>query len=185
MCCDLCARPPYLVGFSLGGYLCFDWVAKNSGSVCGLLAASCGAVPHRIVFDPWRVLARVIHTLPDRGRALNDFAVKALVPLPGAEDVIAGGVGLEVMDDVLRDLLTLEPLHSLRSIDVTVLFVHGRSDHVRLNTRRFLAATAQGRLVTIPGASYMASVVRPREFTAALLDGYVETTPASFPIAEP
>jgi pimeloyl-ACP methyl ester carboxylesterase len=167
---------PYLVGFSLGGYLSIEWVARNPGRVAGLLAAACATVPHPVIMHGWRVIAQVIHAFPDRGRALNDFAVRLFVPQPGAADVIAGGVALEVMDDVLLSLLTLRPLERLPDIDVPVLFVNGRFDHVRAHAGRYLAATRHARLITVPGASHMVSVVRPREFTDALLDGYREAT---------
>jgi pimeloyl-ACP methyl ester carboxylesterase len=167
---------PYLVGFSLGGYLAIEWVARNPGRVAGLLAAACATVPHPLIMNGWRAASKVIHTFPDRGRALNDFTVRLFVPQPGATDVIAGGVALEVMDDVLRSLLMLHPLDRLSEIDVPVLFVNGRFDHVRAQAGRYLAATPNGRLITVPGASHMVSVVRPHQFTDALLDGYRQAT---------
>lgn len=163
---------PYLVGFSLGGYLAIEWVARNPGRVAGLLAAACATVPHPVIMHGWRAASKAIHTFPDRGRALNDFTVRLFVPQPGATDVVAGGVALEVMDDVLRSLLVLRPLERLTEIDVPILFVNGRFDHVRAHAARYLAATRNGRLVTVPGASHMVSVVRPHQFTDALLDGY-------------
>lgn len=167
---------PYLVGFSLGGYLAIEWVARNPGRVAGLLAAACATVPNPVVMHGWRGIAKVIHAFPDRGRALNDVAVRLFVPQPGATDVIAGGVALEVMDDAIRSLLALDPIERLREIDVPVLFVNGRFDHVRAHARRYLEATRDGRLVTVPGASHMVSVVRPRQFTEALLEGYTQAT---------
>jgi len=167
---------PYLVGFSLGGYLAIEWVARNPGRVAGLLAAACGTVPSKVIMHGWRIGAKVIHLFPDRGLALNNAVVRMFVPEPGATDVIAGGVALEVMDDVLLSLLRLQPIDRLREIDVPVLFVNGRFDHVRAHAKRYLAATRNGRLVTIPGSSHMVSVVRPREFTDALLEGYADAT---------
>lgn len=165
-------RLPYLVGFSLGGYLSIDWVARNPGRVCGLLAASCGTVPGRVVLDGWRMLARIIHRFPDRGLSLNNLVVRTIVPMPGAADVIAGGVALEVMDDVLRDLRQVRPIESLTRITEPVLFVNGRLDHIRWHAARYLAATTDGTLVTIPGATHMVSVARPRQFTDVMLAGY-------------
>ena len=168
--------PPYLVGFSLGGYLSIDWLAQNPGRVSGLLAASCGTVPGRVVLEGWRVLARIIHRFPDRGLGLNNLVVRTVVPMPGAADVIAGGVALEVMDDVLRELRRVHPIESLRRIAEPVLFVNGRLDHIRWHAARYLAATTDGTLVTIPGATHMVSVARPRRFTDVLLAGYRSAT---------
>lgn len=174
-------RPPYLVGFSLGGYLAIEWAAQHPGRVTGLLAASCGTVPSALVMNTWRVAAKVIHTFPDRGRALNDFAVRLFVPSPGAEDIVAGGVALEVMDDVLRALLGLRPLASLGRVAEPVLFVNGQFDHVGLHAGKFLAAARRGRLVTVPRATHMVSATHPAQFTAALLEHYtaVSATPRS------
>ncbi|MET3768753.1 pimeloyl-ACP methyl ester carboxylesterase [Marisediminicola sp. UYEF4] len=174
-------RPPYLVGFSLGGYLAIEWAAQHPGRVTGLLAAGCGTVPRSLVMNTWRVIAKVIHAFPDRGRALNDFAVRVFVPSPGAGDIIAGGVALEVMDDVLRALLRLRPLASLGTVAEPVLFVNGQFDHVGLQAGRFLSAARRGHLVTVPRATHMVSATHPAQFTAALLDGYsaVSATPSS------
>src|SRR5690606_9458496 len=50
---------PYLVGFSLGGYLAIEWVARNPDRVAGLLAAACGTVPSRVIMHGWRVGGKV------------------------------------------------------------------------------------------------------------------------------
>lgn len=178
------STPPYLVGFSLGGYLAIDWVARHPGAVCGLLAASCGTVPHPAVLGGWRILARGIHRFPDRGLSLNNAVVRLFVPEPGAADVIAGGVALEVMDDVLKALPHLRPIESLRRIGEPVLFVNGALDHIRWHASRYLEATSNGRLVTVAGASHMVGVVRPRQFTAALLAGYSSAVGDSTPMTQ-
>ena len=178
---DATGEPPYLVGFSLGGYMAIEWTAGHRGQVIGVLAASCGTVPNRVVLDGWRILAKGIHALPDRGRALNDFALRTFVAAEGAKDVLAGGVALEVMDDALRVIRALRPLRSLAVINEPVLFINGRFDHVGLHAARFLAVTRNGRLVTVPRATHMVSVTHPEEFGEALLRGYssASATPVS------
>ncbi|GAB3035770.1 alpha/beta hydrolase [Parafrigoribacterium mesophilum] len=170
---------PYLCGFSLGGYLAIEWAGAHPDAISGLLAASCGTEPNRLLLGGWRMLARGIHALPDHGRALNDFMLRLLVPPPGALDVLAGGVALEVMDDVLRELRPVTPAPSLSRIDVPVTFVNGQLDHFRIHASRYLAATPHGRLVTLPRATHMVSVVRPEEFTGILLEAHAEATARS------
>lgn len=113
--------------------------------------------------------------LPGHG-ARVDQRFSLTVPEPGATDVLAGGVPLEVMDDVLPALTRLHPVADLRSIQVPVLLVNGRFDHLRLHARRYLAATSRGRLVTIPGATHTVSLIQPARFTAIMLAGYADAT---------
>jgi pimeloyl-ACP methyl ester carboxylesterase len=163
--------PVFLAGFSLGGYLATHWAAASPRAVTGILAASCGTQPHRVVLDAWRLGAGAIHLLPDRGLALNNAVVRATIRDPEyADDVIAGGVALEVMQDVLRELRGIRMERALSRIDLPVWLVNGTLDHIRLQERRFLAATRHGTLVRIPGATHMVSLARPEAFTRVLVD---------------
>lgn len=170
--------PVFLCGFSLGGYTSLHYAGLERRPITGLLAASCGTQPYRAVLDSWRLAARVIHRLPDRGLALNNWAVRAAVRDPAlAEDVISGGVAIEVMDDALRELRGLHPIESVRRIDVPLWFVNGSLDHFRLEERRYLAAARTAQLIHIPGATHMVSLTRPEEFTRVLLDAVDSTQP--------
>ena len=78
--------------------------------------------------------------------------------------------------DVMQDLTTCG--EALR-----VLFADERKaistlDHVRLQERRFLAATRRGTLVRIPGASHMVSLAQPVAFTTLLVDAINSARPA-------
>ena len=170
--------PVFLVGFSLGGYLAAHWAAglAEPRDVTGILAASCGTQPHRAILDAWRLGAGAIHLLPDRGLALNNAVVRAVIRDPVyANDVIAGGVALEVMQDVLRELRGIRMERALSRIEQPVWLVNGTLDHIRLQERRFLAATRHGTLVRIPGATHMVSLARPVEFTRVLLEAINST----------
>ena len=88
-------HPVLLCGFSLGGYMSIHYAGLAERPIVGLLAASCGTRPYRVVLDTWRAAARVIHRFPDRGLGLNNWAVRLAVRDPElAADVIAGGVAL-------------------------------------------------------------------------------------------
>lgn len=176
------SHPVFLCGFSLGGYTSIHWAggipSGASHRITGLLAASCGTQPYRIVLDSWRLAARVIHRFPDRGLALNNWAVRAAVRDPElANDVISGGVALEVMDDALRELRNLHPVSSLSTIDVPIWLVNGSLDHFRLEERRYLAAAPNARLIHVPGATHMVSLTRPAEFTRILRDAVDSVAP--------
>jgi len=159
-----------LCGFSLGGYMSIHYAGAGTRPIVALIAASCGTRPNRAVLDAWRLAARGIHALPDRGLALNNWAVRAAVRDPErAADVIAGGVALEVMDDALRELRALHPVASLARITQPVWLVNGTLDHFRLEERRFLAAAPSGRLVHVRGATHMVSLTRPAEFTRIMM----------------
>jgi len=165
------AGPVFVCGFSLGGYLAAHWAAERPRGVTGILAASCGTQPTRAVLDAWRLGAGAIHLLPDRGLALNNALVRAVIRDPEfADDVISGGVALEVMQDALRELRGIRMERSLSRIDLPVWFVNGTLDHIRLQERRFLRATRHGTLVRIPGATHLVSLARPEEFTRVLVD---------------
>ena len=173
------AGPVFLVGFSLGGYLATRWAAERPRDITGILAASCGTQPTRAILGGWQLLAAAIHRLPDRGLALNNAAVRAVIRDPVyAHDVIAGGVALEVMHDALRELRGIRMSSALSRIDLPVWFVNGTLDHIRLQERRFLAATARGTLVRIPRATHMVSLAQPVAFTNLLIDAIQSCRPA-------
>ncbi len=175
------SHPVLLCGFSLGGYTSIHYLGGARDSpVTGLLAASCGTRPYRVVLDSWRAAARVIHAFPDRGLALNNWAVRLAVRDPAlADDVIRGGVALEVMDDALRELRGLDPVASLRRIRQPIWLVNGTLDHFRLEERRYAAAAPDARLLHVRGATHMVSLTRPAEFDRILL-GALDSTAAKW-----
>ncbi|RZS66511.1 alpha/beta hydrolase family protein [Agromyces ramosus] len=161
--------PRLLVGLSLGGYLAIEYAATHRGRLDGLVAASCGTRPRGAGLAGYRRLAAAIGRLPDRGRALNDLMVQAFLSEEGVDDVLAGGVALDVMAPALEAVGSLDPEAALRRIDLPVWFVNGRFDHFRFEERRMLRAAHEGRLVVVPGATHLVSLARPDDFTAVVL----------------
>ena len=159
-----------LVGLSLGGYYAIAYAADRPDRVAGLVAAGCSAVPRGVLLHGYRLLARGIRRLPDRGLWLHETMVRRLLPTAGARDVLAGGAALDVMDSGLRATSTLSPLRSLAAYPGPVWLVNGALDHFRLNERSFVAACQNGRVVVIPGATHLSSLAQPERFTIVIAD---------------
>ncbi|MBT0994346.1 alpha/beta hydrolase [Cellulomonas sp. DKR-3] len=161
-----------VVGLSLGGYVAIAHAARHPAQVAGLVAAGCCTRPRAVLVGGWAVLARGIARLPDRGAWLNDASARAVLGADAAADLGAGGFSLDVMADVLREVATLDPVAELAHVDAPVWLVNGRYDHFRGDERRYLAACRDGRLVVVPGATHLVSVVAPVAFTRAVLEAH-------------
>ncbi|WP_337973505.1 alpha/beta hydrolase [Cellulomonas sp. NTE-D12] len=163
-----------VVGLSLGGYVAIAHAARHPEQVIGLVAASCCTRPRPPLVDAWAVAAGVIARLPDAGARLNQVLVERMLSPAGAADSGAGGFALAVMGDVLRAMRSARPLEDLARVDAPVWLVNGRFDHFRGEERAFLRACRHGRLVVVPGATHLVSLVRPTRFTRVLLEAAAE-----------
>lgn len=163
-----------VVGMSLGGYVALAWAARRPECVRGVVAAGCSAVPGGPLTSAWLAACRVIARLPDRGAGLNAAAVRLTVPAPGAADLAAGGFALDVMVDALTSMARTRPREDLARLACPVWLVNGRWDHFRLGERGALRAAPGARLVVVPGATHLVSVVRPIAFTRVLLEALAE-----------
>lgn len=157
-----------LVGLSLGGYYAMAYAARYPAKVIGLVAVGSSFEPGGAGLAAYRLLARLIHRLPDRGLALHTSLVRRMLPAAGAADVLAGGVALDVMEAGLRSTGTLTPLADLRAFDGPVWLVNGAWDHFRLHQGRFLRAAGNATLITVPGAGHLVSLHRPHAFDTVL-----------------
>lgn len=173
-----------VVGLSLGGYVSIAYAARHPGQVRGLVAAACSSRPFPLVLRAWGGAADGFFArLPDRGAGVNQWLVDRVLPPAGAVDVAAGGFALDVVGDVLRAMRDVDPLADLARVQAPVVLVNGRFDHFRADERRFLAACRDGRLVVVPGATHLVSLVQPVRFTRVLLE--VVDASASRPTRSP
>jgi pimeloyl-ACP methyl ester carboxylesterase len=157
-----------LVGLSLGGYYAIAYSARNPDRVLALVAVGSAFEPGGPALTGYRLLARLIHRLPDRGLWLHTTLVRRMLPPAGVADVLAGGVALDVMEAGLRSTGTLTPVADLRVFPGRVWLVNGAWDHFRLHQNRFLRAARHGTLVTVPGAGHLVSLHRPHRFDTIL-----------------
>jgi len=157
-----------LVGLSLGGYYAMAYAARRPAKVVALVAAGSSVEPTGLGLAGYRLLARSIHRLPDRGLWLHTALVNRMLPAAGAADVLAGGVALDVMAAGLTATGTLTPLVDLAAYPGPVWLVNGALDHFRVHQTRFLHAARRGALVTVPGAGHLVSLHRPDRFDRVL-----------------
>ncbi|RXZ50387.1 alpha/beta hydrolase [Agromyces fucosus] len=166
--------PRLLVGLSLGGYLSIEFAARNPDRLDGLVAASCSTRPRGAPLSGYRRLAALIGRMPDRGRGLNDAMARLFLSPEAADDVLAGGVALDVMAPVLAAVGDLDPVGALSAIEVPVWLVNGRFDHFRIEERRMLRAAHDAHLVIVPRATHLVSLIRPDDFAAVVLGAVAE-----------
>lgn len=171
---DASSTPTLLVGLSLGGYLSIEFASRHPGRIEGLVAASCGTRPRGVGLEGYRRIAAIIARLPDHGRGLNELTARMFLSPEGVADVLAGGVALHAMAPVLGSIGGLDVEAALARIHVPVWLVNGRLDHFRIEERRMLRAAPRARLVIVPGATHLVSLVRPEEFTAVVLGAVAE-----------
>lgn len=159
------------VGQSLGGYLGLHWAARTDAPLAGVLAAACSTVPTGPAVGGYRLVAGAINLLPDQGAWLNDAMARWTLPEAGAQDAAAGGYALDVMQDTLRAVRQMRPVHDIRALgDLPIWFVNGALDHFRLHERIYLRAARNGRLVVVPRVKHLVSLEAPVAFTRIVLE---------------
>lgn len=173
-----------LVGLSLGGYFAIEYAARYPQNVAGLVAASCSTVPGGIGLAGYRALAAAIKRLPDRGLGLNNVMARLAVGKDAAADLSAGGIALSVMDEALTATGTLKPLDALTRYPGPIWLVNGRLDHFRLDEKRFANANPAAKLIVIPGATHLLSLVAPEKFADVIGQACAEIAVDNAPIVD-
>jgi pimeloyl-ACP methyl ester carboxylesterase len=167
---DAASRGPVLlVGHSMGGLLCLEYVGREQPPpVAGLIAASCTSIPRGVGLAAYRLLARGFDSLPDRGMWLTNRMLDRILPDDTRADFGAGGYALDAQDVALRSLSVLDLLSALRRIDVPLWFVNGQYDQLRVNEKLFLSIASHAELIVVPRTTHHVTVMRPDVFNALL-----------------
>jgi pimeloyl-ACP methyl ester carboxylesterase len=167
---DAAARGPVLlVGHSMGGLLCIEYVGRQDPPpVAGFVAASCTSIPRGLGLRAYRMLTRGFDSLPDRGMWLTNRMLDRILPDETRADFGAGGYALDAQDLALRSLSVLDLLAALHRIDVPLWFVNGQFDQLRVNERLFLGVAQHAQLIVVPRTTHHVTVMRPAVFNAVL-----------------
>lgn len=161
--------PIAVVGLSMGGYLTVNWAAWTTRPPAAVLAAGCGTQPHGLGLHAYRLISRLLTMRPGSGEAVSNAMARLVLPREGHQALTAGGVAAEVMDPALAEMAAVDTHHDISRIDVPIWFVNGRWDHFRIHEERFLRAARHGRLVIVPRAHHVVSLVQPVAFGRILL----------------
>jgi len=161
--------PVLLVGHSMGGLLCIEYVGREDRPpVDAFIAASCTAIPRGTALTTYRVLARGFDSLPDRGMWLTERMLDRTLPTETRADFAAGGYAFDAQDTALRSLSVLDLLAALQRIDVPLWFVNGQFDQLRVNEQLFMRIAKDAELIVVPRTSHLVTAMRPRVFNAVL-----------------
>lgn len=161
--------PVLLVGHSMGGLLCLAYAGgAQRPPVAGLVAASCTAFPQGASLATYRLLAKAIDSLPDRGMWLTNRILEATIPLENRSDYAAGGYALDTQDVALRNLVALDLAAALPRIAIPLWYVNGQYDQLRVNETLFQRLTPHAELIVVPRTTHLVTTMRPDVFNAVL-----------------
>lgn len=171
--------PVLLVGHSMGGLLCIEYVGREDPPpVAAFIAASCTSIPRGVGLAAYRFLARRFDSLPDRGLGLTNRVLDRTLPPETRPDFGAGGYAFEAQDIALASLSVLDLLTSLRRIEVPLWFINGQWDQLRANEKLFVSVAREAELIVVPRTTHLVTAMRPRVFNA-LVDVALTTVEAS------
>ena len=176
--------PVLLVGHSMGGLLTLAYTGgAQRPPVSGLIAASCTSLPRGTGLEAYRVIARAVDRLPDRGMWITERILEATIPEDTRADFAAGGYALDTQDTALRNLATLDLATAVARIEVPLWFVNGQYDQLRLNEALFRRLAPRAELIVVPRTTHLVTAMRPEVFNAVLKLG-IATIEAGASISE-
>ncbi|WP_231728830.1 alpha/beta fold hydrolase, partial [Microbacterium sp. CCH5-D1] len=130
--------------------------------------AACTSLPRGTGLAAYRLFARAVDSLPDRGMWLTRQMLAATIPLENRSDFAAGGYALDTQDAALRSLAALDIAAAVPRITVPLWFVNGQYDQLRLNEPLFRQLAPHAELIVVPRTTHLVTAMRPEIFNAVL-----------------
>jgi len=159
-----------VVGHSLGGFLTMDAAAEAPERFSALVLHGCSARALGPATWPYQLALRLISRIPEaRLTRWSDALLRRRYAGDLVGPQIAAGYGFSAIPAAWRSVLGRDHAAVLASYQGPVLILNGARDPLfRLGERRFLRLCRRARLRVIRGATHLASLDRPDEFTAAV-----------------
>jgi pimeloyl-ACP methyl ester carboxylesterase len=162
-------RPVVLAGHSLGGYLATLYAATRPAALDSLVLLGASADPTSRLAVVYRAFA---WALPQVGEARIARIANAVVRRLGATDAVAqalpDGASYAALPAAWALVMESCGPDLLRQVTCPVILANGQWDQMRLGVRRYAAACADPRVVTIPHATHFAPLTHPERVAAVL-----------------
>ncbi len=168
----VCASPPIVVGYSLGGYVMMSYATVYPERTAGLVLAGCTLDLDGWKLWPYAASARVAEWLPAAwlDRTLQ-MTLHMVLPKAWVEIVQAIPFNPEVLAQTSQLARGAHFSEMLARYRKPVSFVNGEYDLVfRLDERRFLERVSQGHARIIRHADHTAPLRHAEEFTTIVRD---------------
>jgi pimeloyl-ACP methyl ester carboxylesterase len=162
-----------LVGHSLGGYVGIATAGRHPGRVAALVGIGCTYLPRGGYAAGFRVAARLAAARPEISNRLSAWGYRRTLPPPVAEAVLAGGLGCEIMPQVVDAITAQDPLESLRAYPGAVWFVNGTRD--RGHEKQFLGACRNGRVTLLPRRGHISCLAEPAVLARIVTEAAAQT----------
>lgn len=166
-------QPVVLAGHSLGGYLSTLYAAEHPDRLDALVLVGASADPSSRLAGLYRGFAKVLpYVGAERMARFTNGVVRRLGVGGEVADRLPDGAAYAALPAAWEAVMEACGPDLLRDVRCPVVLVNGQWDQMRLHVRKYAAACAHPRVLTIPRATHFAPLTHPGQ-VAEVLRGVV------------